>query len=322
MHIREFLKKMNKFEEIRLNQLLVLMNTFKESKLLTRDNIRKKYLVNEIHYDAPLSFLKKLNLVKESNSNYNFDGKFNKLINSSSQEIIDFLINVLLNLSNYYSHELINYFENFKIVKGEYEFVPSVTERLKFSSIRNFLLELGVLTCVDKNRYVVLSKYNNSLLFQELSSPKLSQALLEKYLQANKDIGLKAEKFVLDYEKEKFINFPNIVKKIDHTSIVNVSAGYDIKSYLINKGEIIEIYIEVKAVSLSDWSFRWTSNEIKQAFFFADKYYLYLIPAGNNGKFEKTTIRIIKNPYENIYNNSFWNRQNELVLFTPKKTTF
>ena len=72
---------------------------------------------------------------------------------------------------------------------------------------------------------------------------------------------------------------PDLVKKIEHTALRDVSAGYDIKSFDGKLGEDenpIQRYIEVKAVSSQDYGFNWTRNEIEKSEYYNQDYYLYL----------------------------------------------
>ena len=71
------------------------------------------------------------------------------------------------------------------------------------------------------------------------------------------EIGLAAEEFIFKREIEK-VHKINKQLNVEHTALTDVSAGYDILSY--NKNEE-KIYIEVKAVSSSNFKFYLTSNE-------------------------------------------------------------
>ena len=75
------------------------------------------------------------------------------------------------------------------------------------------------------------------------SPQQLKQKLLEKEL-----LGFAAEKIIITYETNRIKEFGNNLK-LDHVSLRDVSAGYDIQSYEGNA----QIFIEVKAVSISNY---------------------------------------------------------------------
>src|SRR3989339_352104 len=97
----------------------------------------------------------------------------------------------------------------------------------------------------------------------------------------------------------------------------NVLAGYDIKSfenYFDNNSMRIRRYIEVKAVSLNDFKFYWSKNEMLVAKVYGERYYLYLLPVKSNNVFDFNKLMIVKNPFKNIYLNEFeWKKVEENI---------
>lgn len=303
--------------KVRLNQIIVLLKVLKESKLFTKENVRKKYLVAETQFEEPLSFLKNLKIIKEDHSELSFYQKYKILNNLQRDKLIKLLVNVLFKTKNIYSGEICNYFKRFRLINTELEFRPNINQRLAFSNIRNFLIELGVSRFDEQDRYLVSKTYKDLILNLNLKF-KTSLAKLDKYLLSDKIIGSKAEIFVIRYEKNRLRNIPNLVNNIEYTSLIDVSAGYDIKSFIqVKKDHYSEIYIEVKAVSSFDWSFNWSDNEIETARLLGEKYFLYLLPVEPNGGFKKNSLTMIKNPYKKIYKNRSWERKSKIILFTP-----
>jgi len=101
----------------------------------------------------------------------------------------------------------------------------------------------------------------------------------------------------------------------------DVSAGYDIKSYMKKNNEIYEIFIEAKAVASSNYKFHLSVDEYQTALEFGDKYYLYLLPVdySNSENFDYEKILIINNINKNIINkNSGWICENDGFLIYKK----
>ena len=85
--------------------------------------------------------------------------------------------------------------------------------------------------------------------------------------QRKDEIGKAAERKVLEFEKERLSEFPVLAERIEHIALKDVAAGYDIKSFdpkPTESGDAIPRFIEVKAVSLCDYRFVWTINEIEK----------------------------------------------------------
>ena len=85
---------------------------------------------------------------------------------------------------------------------------------------------------------------------------------------------------------------------------------------IIANYNLIAIKIEVKAVSLNDYRFYWSKNEMKAARIHGDKYYLYLIPCMGYKKFDLGKMKIIQNPHKSILKNESWLCQVESASFS------
>ena len=137
-------------------------------------------------------------------------------------------------------------------------------------------------------------------------------------IKNQKELGLAAEKLV--FEKEK-INLLKIDKNLkpDHVSLRDVSAGYDIKSFMMSKGELKEIYIEVKAVSSSNYKFHLSPGEYQKAIKNLENYFIYLLPVDNSidEKFNYEKILKINNLQSNIFDNkNYWSHESDgFVVF-------
>jgi hypothetical protein len=133
---------------------------------------------------------------------------------------------------------------------------------------------------------------------------------------------LTAEKAVIDLELGRLTYISITPNEIEHISLQNALAGYDIKSfenYYDSRSRRIERYIEVKAVSVDDYKFYWTRTEMGIAKVFGEKYFLYLLPVVANNTFDFEKLLIINNPFRNICLDQMeWTKQEEIASFSKK----
>ena len=121
-----------------------------------------------------------------------------------------------------------------------------------------------------------------------------------------------AEESVMAYEKTKAGE--SLEHLVQHVAKFNTAAGFDIYSVRPGNGEIgLRLYIEVKAVSPSDYKFYWSRNERLTAEKYGASYYLYLVPV-INGKPCTEQMVIIPNPAKNLLEKeSEWELTAELL---------
>ena len=142
-------------------------------------------------------------------------------------------------------------------------------------------------------------------------------------IKKQEELGKAAELEILEYEKKRLVNYPKLLNSLEHTSIFNVNAGYDIKSFEIepkNNCKQKTRYIEVKAVSKFNFKFNVTRNEIDKSKLYGKQYYLYLLPVIINKKFDLKALEVIQNPFEKVFkNNVDWGKQEEQYSLWKKK---
>ncbi len=89
-------------------------------------------------------------------------------------------------------------------------------------------------------------------------------------------------------------------------SHLDVSAGYDIVSFLSAKSEIPDKFIEVKSCDENEM-FYISKNEIETARKKGSSYFLYLY----NRKTK--TVRIVQDPYNNIIQKDEWIKDPQII---------
>lgn len=172
------------------------------------------------------------------------------------------------------------------------------------SHLRNFLITIEYIKNINSS-YIILDK---SLLIK-FQTKEFSPKQLEKMLADQQSLGLAAEKVVINYEERRIRKFNNNLK-LDHVSLRDVSAGYDIQSY---EGKD-KIFIEVKAVSLSNYKFHLSVLEFQTAINLKEKYYIYLLPVDHSkpDNFDIENLLRINDLNKNIFNNKIsWKMEND-----------
>jgi hypothetical protein len=318
---------MYQFEQIYFKQISILLENLSSSTLSSRQFIKNKYSEYALNFEVTLDFLKKIGLVYERQDRIIIKRQYQSLLNKSAFEKEDLLRNLIIENLVFQQNPLLKYLLDFlslfKKENNSYEFSPTTSQRLKFSGIRNLLLDLEFINFIKKkNKYVISDEY--FIRYRELKEPKqtsLSQFL--KIIKEREDLAKIAEKEVIKYEKNRLSQFPHLIKGIIQVSKTDVGAGYDIQSFTIKNGEkhdFCERYIEVKAISQREFRFFWTSNEIEKAKLHGKNYYLYLVPVLKSKKFDLSQLIIVQNPYSEVYQNEKnWKKEIELLAITYKK---
>ena len=261
--------------------------------------IKKIYSRNNKHINENLNFLINIKFFKINKNHINILEKINK----------ELILSLIFNQPNYaicIKNYLLNFQEDFN---GNYIFKPDGYYNKLTSHLRNFLITTEYIKNINSS-YIILDK---SLLIK-FKSKEFSPQQLEKILADQQLLGLAAEKIIVNYEEIRVKNFGNNLK-IEHVSLRDVSAGYDIQSY---EGKD-KIFIEVKAVSLSNYKFHLSVLEYQTAINLKEKYYIYLLPVDHSkpDNFDIDSLLRINDLNKNIFNNkASWKMENDGYIVT------
>jgi hypothetical protein len=307
------------FYKIKLSQLYNLCNILAETKIHQLSYIKGKFLENSLGFEETLSFLVDLKIITRTSTELIPSKSFFKSF-SSITTFKNQLLLALLSTKGSIHEQVRLFLVNFRKEKGEIFFNPTSTEKLKYSDIRNILIELEFIKVHEvSNKYSINPNYYN-FFFDNVSNKGTSSETLKNKLEENDDIGLKAEEAIIEFELKRLTNILINKRELEHTSKINVLAGYDIKSfenYLDNNFNKIVRYIEVKAVSSQDYKFFWSRNEKETAYILGENYYLYLLPVTTYNTFDLNKIKIINDPYKNIYmKQNEWTQTEECISFS------
>jgi hypothetical protein len=307
------------FENIKLSQLYALCHLLATSKIKDFTNIKSKYSRSALAFDATLTLLQDLKLLKQNSGELSLAQSFERHTDSIDNFRLK-ILPVLFSTNNYISEHLREFLTNFRMHSDSISFRATDIEKIKFSDTRNLLIELEFISVgPDSSTYYINSPYVN-IFIEQFAKKQFDPAALKLKQRENEILGLNAEKAVVDYEKKRLTNIEFELSEIELISEKNTAAGFDIisfENFLDHNSKRIHRYIEVKAVSDQDYRFYMSKSEIEIAKVFGDKYFLYLLPVTSNGNFDFAKLLTINDPYNNIYlNRNKWKKQEESVSFS------
>lgn len=193
---------------------------------------------------------------------------------------------------------------SYSIVDNAFIMSATTIKPKQHACYRNILTDYEVITLLNDARYLV-----NTKLDKAIKAPKRHKKISEKQflhkLEEQREQGERGEMFVLEYEKKRISN-PALQGNIQRISIIDVSAGYDIVSYLSDESSKIDRFIEVKTYNGNE-HFHWSKNEIDTARLMGDSYFLYLVDEDCIEK-EDYEPTIICNPAKEILGSYKWKK--------------
>ena len=295
------------FKYLKKDKLLVLIDIVSNSSV-SIDFLEARYRERaDLYFFQNYQFLYTIGIltVEDSNVSLSFSDK-----NSSHIENINYAI---FKSENAYQANILNFFKHFIKINNDYV-LEKISSREIF--IRNFLFSLGIVNNQNQNIYGLNPKFIHLI---PKKSSKYSLKEFEDDQEKRKIVGVNAEKAVLKYENERLKKLSDKDLIAKRLSDEDVSLGYDIVSYSISDGQISRRFIEVKAVSQNKLDFFWSRGEIKTANEYRDKYFLYLIPAISNNKFDFTNLTVIQNPYLSVFmDENNWGKEIQGYKFNQK----
>ena len=261
-----------------------------------------------INYSCAVSAFEYLGLIHNSGrylvptSKVLYNGSIEDLIKDLSKEVIKVLIDEgLINIDKIVFDESSHRFT-----------IPRQAFSLDSAVFRNMLLSMGTLI-LKNDLYYIQSDYSTEFsghVSEKRHKLKLEE--LERILQEEKLIGEAGEEYVLKREKER-LQTSNLADSIQQVSLIDVSAGYDIASFIDSDSSDYDHFIEVKTYRGTPHFF-WSSNEMSVAKLRRDLYWICLVDYDqiNNADYQPIWIQ---NPYENIINSPEWKSEVETMRF-------
>ena len=288
------------FEGLRLNQTTVLLEVLKNSARAERGFVERRFHEHASGFQETLAFLMSIQAVKAMGDTLTITEAFRSLEQNRAEGPAAVILHMLLETNTPYRREMLTYLRRFRIQDGIATYRPYVELQSAESAVRNYLIDLGVLSYDQSAACYLLAREHSSLYaFAWQEREGVSPAQLRQQMQAREALGLRAEFEMLRFEQLRVgSQFEN---RVIHIAAEDVAAGYDILSITLSQDTcVVPRYIEVKAVSSSTYCFYWTENELAMAKLFGAWYYLYLVPVGPGGCIDAENVRMLSDPHSAV----------------------
>lgn len=302
----------NAFENLQYSHVCALLDIVEMVRFGRSSHIRKLFVENAEGFDEVVSFLSRLRVISSKGGMLHLlvdwpasDGDYRRAA----------IMSRILSTRNRYRTELFRYLSQFRMVDGDISYSPSDQSRSSQSAVRNFLIDVGMVNYFSVTKAYVLMPEHASLYVSARDNANLiSPTLAESRAEARQEIGRAAEELILKYERKRIGS--GYADKIDHVSLRNCAAGYDIRSLTVGtSGRITPRFIEVKAVSPGSFRFYWTKNEVNVARALSSWYHLYLLPVNREGQFEVDELLVIPDPCSTVLSESDgWKTESDALV--------
>lgn len=311
---------MNKDNSTRFKSILVLFDLLRNVNQKGLRYLKQLYIQSTEGFEDCIDFISSLNLISIESHQFEISTQLKNFLlkQPEENEVREFVLHKLLNKRNSYVWE---YLEKFSASEGKYIFGPRISENLHFSNLRNLFIELEfIIFNPGANNYEISEKYI-PLFVDVIQSHSIHPEKLKKILEERENIGKQAELEVIEFEKSRLSTREDLLPAIVHKSLEDSAAGYDIRSFTLNKNiEFSERFIEVKAISRFEERFYLTSNELETSKKHGLNYYLYLVPVIGRNKFDLANLEIIQDPNNKIFNSQNWEIECEQFSVKRKET--
>lgn len=246
-----------------------------------------------------ITLLKKCGFINEEeesftkNKAYDFDSFSSELLKVIRVTYLDEITN-----------DIISQDKKFDERRGVF-YIPANKISLDLSGLIMLLDDLGFIQILAGRIYILNEEEAKKVASRtdgKGARKIISIVELEQGLAIKKVLGELGERKALEYEIGLLKN-QNIQKEPKIISDVDVSAGYDIASYLSPDSDSFDKFIEVKSCQDKRLAFYLSQNELRTAMEKGESYYLYIYVR------ESDEIIIINKPYERIFLSDEWAKE-------------
>lgn len=281
------------FSNLRFKNVCELLDILESTSLTSRLEAKRLFEESAEGFDEVAAFLASLGVLSADDQRIRLKDDFPELrLESRKDEILQWV----LATTNRYRRDVFRFVGKFTVDNGDITYSSPDQSRSSESSVRNFLMDLGVVKYeTTGDRYVLDPQYIGVYTSARSNRNLVSPAMLRNRSAAQDEIGLAAEEAIIEYERLRVGS--QHADRIDHVARRNSGAGYDICSITQGDDEqILPRFIEVKAVSCRSYQFYWSRNELDVARDLAGWYYLYLLPVDGQGRFDLNRLKTINDP--------------------------
>ncbi len=289
-----------------LKSILVFFDLLGKINQKEAKYFKQQYLQDAENFEDCVDLLLSINLISIPSGYIEPSSQLTRFLikRPTENEIKEFLLMMILSKRDLF---IWDYLKKFSMINDKFIFEPQISENLLFSDIRNLFIELELISFnAQENYYEITEKYT-SIFINFLKERSISPQVLKKLIEEQDEIGRLAEIEVVNYEKSRLSSRKDLSERIEHKSLGDAAAGYDIKSFTLGENSnVSERFIEVKAIPNLEKRFYLTRNELETSQKHCLNYYLYLLPVIGKGKFDIANLIIIQDPSSKLFNNVNW----------------
>ncbi len=320
----------NPFDGIGLKQIRVFCEILSNAQIRTIEFVRTRFSNDAVKFDTALDFFLKLQLLSTDGVSVTLQTDFEEflvlLMSTTAKEplIKEFIFRRLMSVESSFSVEAIDFFAEFHFESELWSFSPSNVQRLRFSGIRNLLIEFDILEVDNATGQYAIIDTRFVTGIQEIPKRKLTRRDFLRISAERDQLGRKAELEIILYEKDRLRLSPVQLTEIEHIAEKDIGAGFDIRSFeeqLDDLGKPIPRYIEVKAVSALDYRFHWSKNEMEMAKKYSSRYFLYLVPVKSSEEFYIDLMKPIRDPINHLFKSQEWECREDSFCFCLVKAS-
>ena len=295
------------WEDVELASAQALVGLVADTGVMEWGLLQHRFVERARGFSQTLDFLEGMRALK-SEGRYIYPDRglrpMREALKSGKNVFMEYLTRLSLVSNTGYGRELREVCHAFRFEGGQAQMRPEALRREQYAA-RNFLLEGSAIRLHHETGICTINSWFHSDFIRARFAHGTTPQELEDVMKGRSDIGFAAELAVLEFERD--IVGDRDVNSVIHVAVMNTNAGFDVSSIRRQQGadQISARLIEVKAVSLKDWQFTFTRNEVRVATENEGAYFLYLVPVVN-GKPCIDRVCVLENPVENLVSEDEW----------------
>lgn len=213
-----------------------------------------------------------------------------------------------------YRRFIAQYLCRFSVRDGQATYQPSLSERARERPVRDLLMDLRLVSYVQPvDLYLLESRAAPLYVWSQNFGRTKDSAVLRRSQQRREELGFAAEVAVLHYERLRVGK--DLARYVEHVADDQPFANYDIKSVTVTSKDLLDRFVEVKAVPMDSLRFYWSRSEIDAAQMLRDRYYLYLLPYAVTKGFDVSALVMVCDPYQTVYKDrNAWEVEEDVIL--------
>lgn len=299
-------ERLSPFDAITLESSAILIEIL-DGRSLDVDLFARRFRERAANLDETVTFMKALRAIRYEDRNIVSDSQFDKMevaLSRGNETFNKYVVQNVFTSTTSYGQAIRRFVSAFDIrdglVRARHSDLPT-----NDYAIRNFLMEAEALQFDPKLSLYWIEEWFSGCFVTARFGSGTTPEKFRKIHEAQTELGLAAEKAVLEYEYQ--IVDPSDKMDVIHVSLHNISAGFDIASVRRQAGSNIKriLMIEVKAVNPIDWQFSLSRNEIDVAKQNGTHYAVYLVPV-RNGCPAISDMEVILNPAQTLCDDYRW----------------